>query len=184
MNWLRYLQTSGVPKWYAARTVLLLALTKSITSSSDLILWTITHGSVTFFCTSCGLRVCRSMIAPLASCDMRRTPLSFCRSAMNDLRPFSLLLDFSALPLSTISPPSRAPMACRTSACRKSFLVYSLTKMTSGAYGLFPPKAKRAFTSALAASSKSACLSTIARVVEEGIETIWFESLSPSKLPF
>lgn len=80
-------------------------------------------------------------------------------------RPFLLVGDFS------LSTTSSNDIECLRSACKKSFLVNSLTKMTSGAYGDLPLNENRALTRAFAVSSKFAVLSTIAAVIEPAFET-------------
>lgn len=119
----------------------------------------------------------KSRIARFDSCAMTRPLPSFCKSETNSLMPFSRpplrVGDFS------LSTTSSKDTECLRSACKKSFLQNSLTKMMSGAYGDLPLYEKRAFTRALAVSSKFAVLSTTAAVMELALETSWLSAGGP-----
>lgn len=159
---------------------------KSMASSRLLTAWTSRTGSLILFLRrlvllhldvslflfkTCGhtYLLVNSRIARFDSCAMTRPLPSFCRLEIRSLMPFSRpplrVGDFS------LSTTSSKDTECLSSACKKSFLENSLTKMMSGAYGDLPLYEKRAFTRAFAVSSKFAVLSTIAAVTEPAFET-------------
>lgn len=78
-------------------------------------------------------------------------------------------------------PSAIYSMECLMTACRKSFLTKSLTKMRSGAYGDFPPNDIRARTRAFAAPSRLAVRSTIAiaREVEGEERMLGWPAVAP-----
>lgn len=65
-------------------------------------------------------------------------------------------------PLATPFEPAKERIECLSTCSRKSFLMNSLTRTMSGAYGEVPLNAKRAVTSCSAANARSAVRSTIA----------------------
>lgn len=79
----------------------------------------------------------------------------FCSLAF--VEPFEIPLD-----------PARKRSECFKTCSKKSFLMNSLTRTTSGAYGDAPPNAKRAVTSCSAADARSAVRSTIAMILFRG----------------
>lgn len=125
-------------------------------------------GSAFFVFGSSFNRVGRSTIARQLSCRTTRTSLFACFSSSSFSFTRLLLCDLPVV-LFNSTPLPRLTHSL-TTACKKSFFANSLTKITSGAYGLVPPNANLALTSSPAACLTFAVRSTTATTGECGSE--------------